>query len=1062
MIQRHRAISIWRFAGSSLLSPGASLKLWPAALALLLFTIGLHTAVAQKQLLPVFHFNRLTTADGLPTNEIRSNVVRDRQGFIWIGTENGLARYDGYSCKVYREFTTPNNPLILYIDSKGRFWIGKYATGLSLYDPVNDRFINFQGRRDDSSSLHASYIQTIYEDQSGILWLGTEDDIVSLDLGIASNQTNADSVARHARFRTIPFSGFKDGTAKVDKWDDSSVVVGSFGGIFVVNRRAGRISRAGLPLVEGMLLDTLPISTLFRENPSKLWIATYLHGLYLLDQTSGSLTRYPKRFKEGKGAIENRIQELQQDNQGRMWIATGDGVEIFDPLSGAYKEYIPNSLAPGKSMWTRMSLDITGTLWISTADDGLYYLPPASFRFPHFALRHPSGRPMEMETIDRSSDGSYWITAEGKVVQIRPDDPKVLRIVDLFNGEKSGFGRAVWASHDDGKGTLWFGTWGLGLYSFEPHTGRVSNYRYSRQLTNLASKDNICRSIANTEGDTLWVAAFNDKLLSFDTRNHIYSSIPYDLRGQVIHLMKDHSGKIWISDELLGLFVVDPSTRRSEFIATDSTDPGPLGNLHPQMTYQDPQGRIWIGGNGLHFWEPESRSLKSVVNDAFEDAIYMLPLGSDSQGRLWVNYAGKGLSILDPHTNTFTNFDHSDGILYPTSMTPLQDGRVMLVGGRGITLVHPDSLYALGRAPQLVISRVSINDSLNVSTDGSSTAALRLPYDRNVLEFEFAAIDPGQGHLIEYRYRLDGLEDTWVHPAGRRFVRYPGLSPGDYVFRVKAVNKFGRWRDQEIALTVSIAPPWWQTWWFRLIAGGAVIGLLAFVYRREVTRLKKDKLLQQEFSRQQIESQEAERKRLAAELHDGLGQDLLVMNNELQQFLQGSKEPSQELKQVASLLQESIEGVREIASNLHPHHLDRLGFCAAVEAMTENLSRSTGLTIQQSCDDIDRLLPKEIEMHVYRIIQEALSNVVRHASAKNVSVQVKKNSDSIDIAVTDDGKGFSVNEALDRRPSRPSGEGLHGFGLSSMTERVRIVGGTMKIVSSPGSGTTVHVSLTYS
>jgi signal transduction histidine kinase/ligand-binding sensor domain-containing protein len=1017
---------------------------------------------AQDRLLPVIHFNRLTTADGLPTYHIRSNVVRDRAGFIWVGTVNGLARYDGYICKVYREFTLPNNAIELFIDSKGRFWVGKYANGLSLYDPVKDRFVNFLGRRDDSSSLHASYIQTIYEDQSGILWLGTEDDIVSIDLGTASNETNADSVARHVRFRIFPFSGFKDGTAKVERWDDSSLIVASFGGLFVVDRRTGRISRAGLPRVDGLRLDTLPVNTLFREDPKKLWIGTVSHGLFLLDQGSGSLTGYHKRPEEGKKPAVDQVQELQQDNRGRMWIATGDGVDLFDPLSGSYQDYLSSGGAPGKSMWTRMSVDSTGTLWISTADDGLYYLPSASFRFPHYAARGVSGSPMEMETIDRWSDGSYWITTEGKVAQIRLDDLRVLRIVDLLNGEKSGFGQAVYASHDDGKGTLWFGTWGLGLYSFEPQTGRVKNFRYSRQLTKLAFKGDVCRGLVKTTGDTLWIAGYNDKLLSFDMRRHSCSSIPHDVRGQVMHLMKDRSGKIWISDEMLGLFVVDPSTHRSEFLGSDSTDPGSMSDIHPCVTYQDPRGRVWIGGKNLLLWEPESRSLKPVVNKNIADALLVLPLGSDSRGRLWVHYVRKGLGILDPNTNTFTNFDYSDGFLYPYSMTSLQDGRVMLVGSGGMVLVHPDSLSAPGRAPPLVISRVSINDSLDISREVSTAAFLRLPYDQNVLEFEFAAIDPGQGHLIEYNYRLEGLEDTWIHPAGRRFVRYPGLAPGNYMFRVRAVSAFGRWPDQETTLAISITPPWWLTWWSRTLSVVVFLSLLAFIYKRKVTRLRKEKLIRQEFSRQQIESQEAERKRLAAELHDGLGQDLLVMNNELQQFMQENTGSREELKQVASLVQESIQSVREISSNLHPHHLDRLGFCAALEAMTENLSRSAGLTIQQSCDDINRLLPKETQMHLYRIIQEALSNVVRHASARNVHVQVKKNSESVEITVNDDGKGFNVKSALERRPSRTSGEELHGFGLSSMTERVRIVGGTMKIESAPASGTTVRVSLPFS
>jgi signal transduction histidine kinase len=288
---------------------------------------------------------------------------------------------------------------------------------------------------------------------------------------------------------------------------------------------------------------------------------------------------------------------------------------------------------------------------------------------------------------------------------------------------------------------------------------------------------------------------------------------------------------------------------------------------------------------------------------------------------------------------------------------------------------------------------------------------------------------------------------------------YTNLDPGTYTFRVRGANHDDVWNEKGATLTVVVQPAYWQTWWFKLIAAAAILSLFVFIYKREVTRLRKEKQIQQEFSRQQIESQEAERKRLAAELHDGLGQDLLVANNELQQFMQENTESREELKQVASLVQESIQSVREISSNLHPHHLDRLGFCAAVEAMTENIARSTGLTIQRSCDAIDRLLPKETEIHVYRIIQEALSNVVRHASAKNVSVQVKKHSDSIEITVTDDGKGFDVHETLERRPSRLSREGLHGFGLSSMTERVRIVGGTMKIESTPGLGTKVQVSL---
>jgi signal transduction histidine kinase len=234
------------------------------------------------------------------------------------------------------------------------------------------------------------------------------------------------------------------------------------------------------------------------------------------------------------------------------------------------------------------------------------------------------------------------------------------------------------------------------------------------------------------------------------------------------------------------------------------------------------------------------------------------------------------------------------------------------------------------------------------------------------------------------------------------------------------------------------------------------------VYRREVTRLRKDKRLQQEFSRQQIESQEVERKRLAAELHDGLGQDLLVASNELQQFLQEEKGSTEDVARAAALVQESIQNVREIASALHPHQLDRLGFCSAVKAMTQNIAHSSGLSIHYTCENVDGILPKEKEIHVYRIIQEALSNIVRHAKATNVTLQAQQHPGNVEISVTDDGRGFVQESGPMRAVSSRYEEGRHGFGLSSMAERARIIGATFDIRSSPVSGTTVHLTVPHS
>lgn len=212
----------------------------------------------------------------------------------------------------------------------------------------------------------------------------------------------------------------------------------------------------------------------------------------------------------------------------------------------------------------------------------------------------------------------------------------------------------------------------------------------------------------------------------------------------------------------------------------------------------------------------------------------------------------------------------------------------------------------------------------------------------------------------------------------------------------------------------------------------------------------------------QLEGQEAERKRLASELHDGLGQNLLIASNELRPYVDQPSGAPDGVRQASILIQESIQSVREMASNLHPHQLDRLGFCATVRSLTEQISHANHLAICCSCDDVDQRLPRESRLQAYRIIQEALANIIRHASATQASVQVRNGSAGIDVIVTDDGRGFIVDDERPRRMGRSSDERFRGFGLASMAQRAKIVGGALKVDSSPGKGTTISVTIPHS
>lgn len=308
---------------------------------------------------------------------------------------------------------------------------------------------------------------------------------------------------------------------------------------------------------------------------------------------------------------------------------------------------------------------------------------------------------------------------------------------------------------------------------------------------------------------------------------------------------------------------------------------------------------------------------------------------------------------------------------------------------------------------------------------------------------------------------LEGRDHHDSYASSRNLVGYSALLPGTYTLKLRTEHSQYIHLGWPVdAVTIHVPIPWWETWWLRGSFAIVSLGLFFLIYNREVSRLRRERRTQQAFSRLQIESQEAERKRLAAELHDGLGQNLLLASNELQQFLQQHDGAREEVQQAAHLLQESIHSVREMASNLHPHQLERLGFTTALTTMVDAISHATGLTVHLKCENIDRLLPRASEVHLYRIAQEALSNVVRHSSARNVSIEIQKDAEKIKVVVRDNGKGFD-GESVVRSTAAHQGEGFRRFGLSSMSERARIIGGTLNIESDAGKGTVVFVSVPY-
>lgn len=812
-------------------------------LLLLLFSSPLS---AQEKLLPIFHFNRLTTADGLPTNEIRSNVVRDKLGFAWFGTGNGLVRFDGHTCKVYhpkyndQRSLSSNMIFALHIDHRNRFWIGT-SVGINLYDWESDGFIRLLPRMNDTTWLQDNWINFMYEDRYGTMWFGTERGVVRADVPNDEYQS-LDSVKQHIRFRSFHSEQYKNIIFDINEWDADNVLVASMDGLFTINRHSGLINPSNLSMEGNIRLDTVCMAFLIWENSNNLWIGTRYNGLFLFEKDKKKLTRYDPQSTSSQ---KYPVWFATLDSSKRIWMGTQyGGLRIFDLNTRSSIDYIPYDVALGDSIVVRhISYDRTGIIWISTEQNSLFFLAKNTFRLPNYGLRGASGMPRGIGTVDPGSDGSYWINSEGWAINLDLASLKVKKSVDIFQGQKVTYGQpSAYDSFVDSNGVIWYGSWGPGLFKFTPKTGEVKNFKYT------SKKENICWSIYPDVNDNIWIAAYDGGLYKFHKKNEKFSNVSDMLLSHisdkaiaVLHVMVDPTNKLWIADELKGLFVYDLISGAMEHFEHISDDTTSLSHNRIRRVYRDPKGKIWIGAEILNLWDPETKTSRKFYNPEFSDASLAIPLGSDHQDRLWVSYLGKRLGVLDPATGIFTNFGSSNGLCgSPYDMKLLNDGRILLVGSRGMNIVNPESLLQLAPPPSLMITRMTINDSLEISPYHLSTD--EFSYQQNVIELEFAAFEPGATHLIEYQYRLEGWEDNWVQPKDRRFVRYTGLDHGDYVFRVKARNKHDRWIDQEISLAITILPPWWQTWWAYTLYGLAFIGLLYSGYR---IRLRQVRLTQQ-------------------------------------------------------------------------------------------------------------------------------------------------------------------------------------------------------------------------
>lgn len=832
-----------------------------------IFFAVLFLCLAVPGYLPAQRFERISLEHGLSHGSIYS-IVQDSTGFIWFGTEDGLDRYDGYTITVFRH--DPENPgswptsdfSKIHVDPSGIMWIGTWGSGVTRYDPKNNTVKNFPHNPEDPGSLSGNRIECIYRDSAGQLWVGTE----------RAGLNRFDEInERFTRYRFDPEdpAGLSSDWIKA-LWEDDK-------GRLWVGTNAG-LNRLD-PGAEGFvhfyhksgetsgLLSNL-VRSIIQDKNGTFWIGTRGGGLNKFDPDTGNAKVYKNDPQDPGSISDNAITQVYEDSYGSLWIGTyNGGLNRFDPEKETFIHFKYDPRDTQSLSHNRVEVifeDRSRVLWIGTRGGGVNKLDlkPAKFVNYTYSPNEPGGLPHPgVYAVAGGMDGQVaWIGTDGG---LRRFDGSTGRFKDLghtpdaaphpLNSERI---RTVITGRN---GNTWVGTYNGGLYKLIP-SGEdqygIINYTNDPAATDSISSNRIHILLEDKDGD-IWVGTGNGLnllALSNGSANSRFKRFmardgnPGTLSSSYISsIYQDRSGIIWVGTDN-GLNRMDKQSGHWLCFKHDPADPLSLSSNYVQVIYEAPgdasAGPLWVGtGVGLNLFDVKTRRSKRYTKKNGLPANRVSAILPGDRGHIWIA-TSQGLSHFDPESETTRNFDITDGLpghgFNRNASFKDKNGRMFFGSEAGLTVFSPKGAVKNPFIPPVVLTSIKLfNKEVGLDKPLRAIEAVTLSYKQRFISFEFAALDYTCPSKNRFAYKMEGLDPGWIDSGIRNHAAYSNLSPGQYIFHVKASNNDGVWNQEGITLKIDIASPFWMTWWFRIFIFLG-LGLAIFAaFRVRIGQIKK-------------------------------------------------------------------------------------------------------------------------------------------------------------------------------------------------------------------------------
>jgi len=841
-------------------------------------------------------FLKYDHSDGLSSN-VAYAILEDSRGFIWIGTQDGLNRFDGYNFKVYGvgpeggKFISHSGINALLEDRDGYIWIGTEGGGLNCYDPETEMFWHFFHNPDEPGSLSSNKITSLVEDQNGIVWIGTS-------VGPQRMQKTYSMLSKDLHIKPLSctfmsYSPQNADPANLKNIRINSMYVDSYNNLWIGtpnglnlflarnhNQERGTFIKYYTGTNTAISLSNNYINAVFEDRDKNLWIGTNKGLTMLSGRGNEGIPTISRQIPISPGLESgighNVVYDIIQDPAGNLWLATiGGGLNVIlkdnlaDLSDVRFINYSHNELDPNSISADAISslyLSSTSNIWFTTNNKGIGFVNAQKQVFR--TIRNNPNNPNSLshnvvKSIIEDRTGNIWIgTWGGGLVKYIPETEKFKTYTPNLTDPNWLGSDVIQVIVEDREGILWIGTQGMGLYRFNPETEVFNNILRQKLAGSTINSNDVWSLFPSRDGHHLWIGTYGG-LDKFNVQTRAVTHYVNDPENdqsisfnEVRSLFEDTLGNLWIGTGGGGLDRLDIDANVFHHYKHDPSDNTSLSNNSIYSLFEDRDCNLWVGtlGGGANLIKAEDKynehpvfhhygKTEGLANDVVKGFL------EDNNGYLWIS-TSNGLSKFNPRSNFFVNYSESDGLQRNVfnlgACLKTREGQLLFGSVDGLTVFSTDDIPRYTIPPQVLITDLKIsNRSVSVGEKIGNRMVLdrsiilsdeiEIPHISNVISFEFSALTFSAQERIRYAYRLKGLNERWLETDFEgRSITYSNLRPGKYVFEVRASNSEGIFMDNPTSLSMIIHPPFYRTK-VALIFYVLLI-LLGLYYARKVSR----------------------------------------------------------------------------------------------------------------------------------------------------------------------------------------------------------------------------------